>query len=67
MKKEFNLPLVNSHCHAAMIAFRGMAEDLPLKVWLERYIWPAEKREVTPNFVYRQTKKAIKEMKKNGI
>jgi len=67
MKKNFNLPLINTHCHAAMIAFRGMAEDLPLKVWLEKYIWPAEKKKVTPSFVYRQTKKAIREMKKNGI
>lgn len=61
------LPLVNAHCHAAMVAFRGMAEDLPLKIWLEDYIWPAEKKRVSPSFVYYQTKKAIREMKENGI
>jgi len=36
------LPLVNAHCHAAMIAFRGRAEDKPLKEWLEKYMWPME-------------------------
>lgn len=60
-------PLVNAHTHAAMVGFRGIAEDLPLKEWLEKYIWPAEKRMVTPEFVYKNTKKAIREMKKNGI
>jgi len=67
MKIKFNLPLINAHCHAAMIAFRGKAEDLPLKIWLEKYIWPMEKKFVSPSFVYKNTKKAILEMKKNGI
>lgn len=66
-RPAFNLPLVNSHTHAAMIAFRGMAEDLPLKDWLEKYIWPAEKEKVGAAFVYENTKAAIKEMRKNGI
>ena len=67
MKQKFKFPLVNSHTHAAMIAFRGMAEDVPLREWLEKYIWPAEKRDVTANFVYKKTKEAIREMKRNGI
>lgn len=62
-----NIPLVNAHTHAAMVAFRGMAEDLPLKVWLEEHIWPAEGKHVKPKFVYENTKKAIREMRKNGI
>ena len=66
-KKEFNLPLINAHCHAAMVGFRGMAEDLPLKNWLNDVIWPLEAKMVTPEFVYEQTKIAIKEMKENGI
>ncbi len=65
--RKLSLPLINSHTHAAMVAFRGLAEDLPLKKWLEEYIWPAEKANLTPNFVYKNTKKAISEMKKNGI
>jgi len=67
MKKEFNLPLINAHTHAAMIGFRGIVEDVPLEEWLEKYIWPAEKQKVNPEFVYEQTKKAIEEMKENGI
>lgn len=35
--------LVNAHTHAAMSLFRGLADDAPLKEWLEEYIWPAEK------------------------
>jgi 5-methylthioadenosine/S-adenosylhomocysteine deaminase len=65
--KKVNLPLVNAHTHAAMVAFRGLAEDLPLKIWLENHIWPAEKKHVNPRFVYENTKKAIQEMRANGI
>lgn len=67
MKTKPNLPLINAHCHAAMVAFRGMAEDLPLKSWLNDVIWPLEAKMVNPQFVYEQTKIAIKEMKENGI
>lgn len=65
--KKMKLPLINAHTHAAMVAFRGMAEDLPLQDWLEKHIWPAEKAKVNPNFVYQNTKKAIVEMRKNSI
>jgi 5-methylthioadenosine/S-adenosylhomocysteine deaminase len=34
--------LVNSHTHAAMTCYRGMADDLPLMEWLTRFIFPAE-------------------------
>jgi len=67
MQTKINLPLINAHCHAAMVGFRGMAEDLPLKEWLNDVIWPLEAKMVTPEFVYEQTKIAIKEMKENGI
>lgn len=67
MKQKFNLPLINAHTHAAMIAFRGMAEDISLQKWLSDYIWPAEKQNVSSDFVYKKTKEAIREMKKNGI
>lgn len=66
-KQEFNLPLVNAHTHAAMVAFRGMAEDMPLQKWLNEHIWPAEKKYVNSDFVYEKTKEAILEMKNNGI
>lgn len=67
MKQKFKLPLVNAHTHAAMIAFRGVTEDVPLQEWLNKYIWPAEKQNVNSDFVYEKTKEAILEMKKNGI
>jgi len=67
MLKDFNLPLVNAHCHAAMFPFRGRAEDMPLQEWLEKHIWPMEEKEVNPEMVYSETKKAIREMKANRI
>ena len=33
---------VNTHTHAAMTLFRGLADDLPLMEWLEGHIFPAE-------------------------
>src|SRR5690606_30101015 len=36
--------LVNLHGHAAMSLLRGFADDLPLMVWLNQHIWPAEKK-----------------------
>ena len=29
--------LINTHTHAAMTYFRGLADDLPLHEWLENY------------------------------
>ena len=34
--------LINTHQHAAMSLLRGYADDLPLKEWLEKRIWPIE-------------------------
>ena len=34
--------LINSHTHAAMTLFRGLADDLPLMDWLNNYIFPVE-------------------------
>lgn len=34
--------LINSHTHAAMTIFRGLADDLPLMTWLNDHIFPAE-------------------------
>jgi 5-methylthioadenosine/S-adenosylhomocysteine deaminase len=39
---------------------------MPLDVWLRENIWPAEAAEVSQTMVYRETKKAISEMRKNG-
>jgi len=66
-KIKFHLPLVNAHSHAAMVAFRGLAEDMPLDTWLNQYIWQMEKERINPQFIYQNTLAAIKEMKDNGI
>ncbi len=36
--------LVNTHTHLAMTLFRGYADDLELREWLEKKIWPLEKK-----------------------
>ena len=36
--------LVNTHTHAAMTCFRGIADDLPLMTWLDEHIFPAESK-----------------------
>ena len=36
--------LVNTHTHASMTCFRGLADDLPLMTWLNEYIFPAESK-----------------------
>ncbi len=59
--------LVNAHTHAAMTLFRGIADDVPLKVWLEGHIWPREARFVTPAFVADGVRLAAAEMLKGGI
>ncbi len=58
-------PLVNGHTHAAMTLFRGFGDDLPLMVWLEQRIWPAEAR-ISPDDVYWGTRLACLEMIRSG-
>src|SRR5215211_1663506 len=57
--------LVNAHTHAAMTLFRGYADDLPLMEWLERHIWPVEKR-MSDEDVYWGTRLACVEMIRTG-
>ncbi len=59
--------LINAHGHAAMTLFRGLADDLPLQVWLKEHIWPAELKWVDEDFVRDGTDLAIAEQLKNGI
>jgi 5-methylthioadenosine/S-adenosylhomocysteine deaminase len=59
--------LVNAHTHAAMTLLRGIADDVPLKVWLEEHIWPREGRFVAPEFVHDGTLLAAAEMLRGGI
>src|SRR5579864_3749146 len=58
--------LINTHTHAAMVLLRGIADDLRLQDWLEKYIFPAEARNVTPEFVRWGTRLACLEMLLGG-
>lgn len=58
--------LVNTHAHAAMTLFRGLADDLPLTVWLHKHIFPAESKFVQPEMVYWCSKLAAAEMIMSG-
>ncbi len=58
---------INTHTHAPMVFFRGLADDLPLKDWLEKHIWPAESSLLSPDFVCDATALACLEMAKAGV
>jgi len=70
---EYSLPdqavipgLINCHGHSPMTLLRGLADDLPLMDWLNNFIWPAESKWVSPEFVYTGTQIAIAEMLRSG-
>lgn len=57
---------INTHAHAAMSLFRGLADDLALQEWLEKYIFPAEAKNVNAEFVRWGTRLACLEMMLSG-
>jgi 5-methylthioadenosine/S-adenosylhomocysteine deaminase len=59
--------LINGHAHAAMSLFRGIADDVNLQDWLTKFIFPAEARNVTPDFVTWGTRLGVLEMIRGGI
>ena len=58
--------LINTHTHAPMVLFRGLADDLALMDWLQKYIFPAEAKTVSPEFVRAGTRLAALEMIESG-
>ncbi len=58
--------LVNTHGHAPMVLYRGLADDLALMEWLEKYIFPAEAKTVSPEMVRVGTRLAALEMIQSG-
>ncbi|MCC7184861.1 MAG: amidohydrolase family protein, partial [Acidobacteria bacterium] len=58
--------LVNTHTHAPMVLYRGLADDLALMDWLTQYIVPAEKATVSPEMVRVGTQLAALEMVESG-
>jgi 5-methylthioadenosine/S-adenosylhomocysteine deaminase len=58
--------LINTHGHAAMVLYRGLGSDLALQDWLTKYIFPAEAKTVSPDFVRVGTRLAALEMIESG-
>src|SRR5688500_5279077 len=58
--------LVNTHTHAPMVLYRGLADDVALMDWLQKYIFPAEAKTVTREFVRSGTRLAALEMIRSG-
>ncbi|CTP83495.1 5-methylthioadenosine/S-adenosylhomocysteinedeaminase [Xanthomonas translucens pv. poae] len=58
--------LVNAHTHNPMTLLRGIADDLPLMVWLQQHIWPVETAVIGAEFVADGTALAIAEMLRGG-
>jgi len=58
--------LINTHTHAPMVMYRGLADDLPLQDWLTKYIFPAEAKTVSREMVRVGTQLAAVEMIQSG-
>ena len=58
--------LVNTHGHAPMVLYRGLADDLALMDWLQNHIFPAEAKTVSPEMVRIGTRLAALEMIQSG-
>jgi len=56
---------INSHTHSPMALLRGLADDLPLMEWLQKYVWPME-RKLKPNHIYWGALLGALEMVKSG-
>ena len=67
LSKHVVMPgLINTHTHAPMNIFRGIADDLPLMDWLQNHIWPAEQKILNHDSVYQGSMMAIAEMIRGG-
>jgi 5-methylthioadenosine/S-adenosylhomocysteine deaminase len=58
--------LINCHTHAAMTLMRGLADDMVLDTWWQKFIFPIEKRLVDPEFISVGTSLAAIEMIRTG-
>ena len=59
--------LVNTHSHLAMTLLRGIADDIPLKEWLEQHIWPVESKYMDRETVRLGTELATAELLLAGV
>ncbi|HKE55614.1 MAG TPA: amidohydrolase [Pyrinomonadaceae bacterium] len=58
--------LINGHTHIPMVLFRGLADDLDLQDWLTKYIFPAEAKNVSEEFVRAGARLGLAEMIRGG-
>jgi 5-methylthioadenosine/S-adenosylhomocysteine deaminase len=58
---------INGHTHVPMTLFRGLHDDVTLNDWLYKFIFPAEKKNVTEDFVRWGTRLAAAEQIRSGI
>jgi 5-methylthioadenosine/S-adenosylhomocysteine deaminase len=58
--------LINGHTHVPMVLFRGLADDLDLQDWLTKYIFPAEAKNVSEEFVRAGARLGLAEMIRGG-
>ena len=58
---------INGHTHVPMTLLRGLKDDVTLDVWLKNYIFPAEAKNVTQEFVRWGTRLAAAEMIRGGV
>ncbi|MBV9301020.1 MAG: amidohydrolase [Acidobacteriaceae bacterium] len=58
---------IDTHTHAPMSLFRAIADDMRLEDWLKNFIFPAESKNVSPEFVRWGTRLACLEMVLAGI
>ncbi len=58
---------INGHTHVPMTLLRGLHDDVTLNDWLYKYIFPAEKMNVTEDFVRWGTRLAAAEQIRGGV
>jgi len=58
--------LINGHTHIPMVLMRGLIDDVTLDDWLRKYIFPAEARNVTEDYVRWGSRLALAEMVRSG-
>jgi len=58
---------INGHTHVPMTLFRGLHDDVTLNDWLYKYIFPAEAKNVTEDFVRWGTRLAAAEQIRSGV
>ncbi len=67
-KGKLVLPgFINGHTHVPMTLFRGLHDDVTLDDWLRKFIFPAEAKNVTEEFVRWGTRLAAAEQIRGGV